>query len=149
MAHPASKQQDALTQLTTKAVGSRLYTGDVTPAQAFDYLRDNEAVLVDVRTPSEWQAGQPDLSTASSKMLSLSWKTEPDYQLNPLFVDGMLQAQIDRDTPIFFMCRGGGRSAEAASAMIAAGYRYCFNIRGGFEGKPDAQGWKTSSLPWK
>ena len=151
MGHPAPKKQDALTQLAAKAVKSAgyPYAGDVTPNQAFDYLRDHEAVLVDVRTPSEWQAGQPDLSTTSSKMLNVSWKTEPDYQLNPLFVDGMLQAQIDPDMPIFFLCGSGGRSAQAAMATTAIGYRFCFNISGGVKGTPDTQGWKTLSLPWK
>ena len=106
-------------------------------------------MLVDVRTPEEWQQGQPDLSVTPSKMLSISLKTLPDYTLNPNFTAMLATSEgIDRNTPLFFMCKGGGRSQEAATMLAALGYTNCFNIKGGFEGKPDSPGWKTQ-LPWK
>jgi len=124
--------------------------GEVMPREAFEHLSEHSAVLVDVRTPQEWQLGQPDLSKTPSRMLSISWRTAQDYALNPQFAGTLAGLQkINKDTPLFFMCKSGGRSLEAALAMTAAGYRYCFNIRGGFEGKPDMPGWKTNQLPWK
>ncbi len=134
------------------------YSGEVTPDEAFYFLQSNDGVLVDVRTLPEWQfTGLPDLSTARGRLLTISWKTYPQFMLNPVFADTIAaEDSIQKDTPLFFLCRSGGRSLDAAIAMTQLGYRYCFNIIGGFEGEPDAeghrgtsQGWKTTKLPWK
>ena len=126
------------------------YAGDVSPAEDYSSLKElTNAVLVDVRTPPEWQAGQPDLSQTSNKMLSISWRSGADYAVNPQFAETLAGSKISKDTQLFFMCKGGGRSSEAAAAMTAAGYKNCFNIRGGFEGKPGAPGWMETPLPWK
>src|SRR3712207_8708318 len=57
---------------------------------------------------------------------------------NPDFVANvgaaLAEAGVDRDDPVFFLCRSGARSAAAAAALTAAGYRNCYNISGGFEG---------------
>lgn len=132
-----------------RAPKTMFYAGDVSPQEAFDALASSEAVLIDVRTPQEWAEGQPDISRTASSMLSVSWKTLPEYTLNPNFMSEVTASKaVNRDRPVYLMCKGGGRSADAAQALAEAGYKYCYNIRGGFEGKPDAQGWK-STLPWK
>ena len=131
--------------MTGKADVSKesVHAGDVTPKEAHDRLSSHEGVLVDVRTPEEWQAGVPDLKDSSGRLLTLSWKLSPNYERNPKFAEQFAAQGIGKDTPLFFMCRGGGRSLEAAKAMAQAGYNYCFNISGGFEG------YKSCGLPWQ
>lgn len=122
------------------------YSGDVTPLQAFGFLQSHEGALIDVRTAPEWQAGLPDMGACSGELLAISWKFAPDYALNPQFSQTVQAAAADKNIPLFFICRSGGRSLDAAAAMTAAGYRYCFNVQGGFE---SAEGWKAANLPWK
>ena len=76
-----------------------------------------------------------DLTQVPGKLLTLSWKTYPDFALNQKFPDQLAGDIPAKDLPLFFLCRSGGRSLDAAVAMSAAGYGYCFNIRGGFEGE--------------
>lgn len=148
-------QENSLSQLLLEAQSRKApqveYAGEVTPQEVYAYLSAHEAVLIDVRTPSEWQAGRPDLSQAQGKLLLLSWKTYPDYAVNPTFVQELsAENSVGKDTPLFFLCRSGGRSLDAAVAMTAAGYRYCFNVTGGFEGaRVPGTGWKAAQLPYK
>ncbi len=136
------------------------YAGEVTPEAAYAFLASSSSssssVLVDVRTLPEWQfTGMPDLRAAGKDVLAISWKTYPQFQLNPNFQSDLIARVPSFNTPIFFLCRSGGRSLDAALAMTAAGYKYCFNVSGGFEGEPDASGhrcrttgWKAANLPW-
>ncbi len=133
------------------------YAGEVSPREAFDYVSVNPSVIVDVRTTPEWQfVGTPDLSNTPSQLLTLSWKLYPSFVLNPKFIGDLIaETSIHIDTPLFFLCRSGGRSLDAALAVTAEGYHYCFNITAGFEGEADAtshrstkQGWKHDNLPW-
>jgi len=133
------------------------YAGDITPQEAWVQLVANpKAVLVDVRTKEEWQLiGLPDARTAKGKLLTISWKLSPNYALNPEFSSQLKEAGVTHETPLFFLCRSGGRSTDAAIAMTAEGYTQCYNIAGGFEGKPNAhghrgmvEGWKAARLPW-
>ena len=72
------------------------------------------------------------------------------------FAAQLAQTGVSKESPIFFMCRGGGRSSSAAQAMTALGYTACFNVATGFEGDADEQGhrgrtsgWQGAGLPWK
>ena len=83
----------------------------------------------------------------------------PTGELVPDFV-GRLTAEltkrgIGRDAPLYFICRSGNRSRNAAILATQAGYRTCFNVEFGFEGRlgPDrhrgtAGSWKAEGLPW-
>lgn len=131
--------------------------GEVTPAQAWDALcADENAMLIDVRTLPEWQfVGMPDLSAARGKMAMISWKLYPGFALNTEFEAQLRAAGAREETPFYFICRSGGRSMDAALAMIQAGFSHCFNVLEGFEGEPDsarrrgvASGWKAAGLPW-
>ena len=135
--------------------------GEATPGEAWDVLSaDRKAVLVDVRSAPEWTfVGLPDLSSLGRDVIRVEWQSYPAMQVDAGFVgrlDGALRAAgADRDSPVYFLCRSGARSAAAASAMAGAGYRRCFNVVGGFEGQRDANGhrgtvdgWKADDLPW-
>lgn len=121
------------------------YGGEVLPVEVHDFLNQHGGVLVDVRTVPEWQAGAPPGATF------ISWKTAPDMALNPDFMEELRKAVPDAQTPIFFLCRGGSRSLDAAIQATQAGYAHCFNITHGFEGSSlqrGANGWKADGLPW-
>lgn len=165
MASPSplhSTADSAPAELLARAVpvrpGDMPYAGDITPEDAYAFLKEHFAFLVDVRTAPEWQfTGMADLTGAKGKTAAIAWKQYPDFARNPNFASEVSSLPgITQDTPLLFLCRSGGRSLDAAIAMTAAGYRYCFNIEGGFEGEPDAhghrgtsQGWKAKKLPWK
>jgi rhodanese-related sulfurtransferase len=135
------------------------YARDVSPVEAWDGLQASPAAsLVDVRTAAEWSfVGLPDLSSLGRKLHCLEWVAFPSMEPNPAFLD-QARAALGPDTevPVYFLCRSGGRSRAAATALAAAGYRNCFNVVGGFEGDlgPDRRrgkvnGWKAAGLPWQ
>ncbi len=148
-------------ELLSKAAPARKglnYCGDIAPEDAYEFIRSNPALVIDVRTMPEWQfVGVPDLHGTKAKLATVSWKNYPDFSPNTQFAYELgTIAGITKNMPLLFICRSGGRSLDAALAMTQTGYRYCFNIEGGFEGEPDAsghrstaQGWKANKLPWK
>ena len=132
------------------------YAGDVTPAEAWEALSgDPAAVLVDVRTAAEWSyVGLPDLSSLGKEVVRIEWQTYPSGAVNAAFVDELATAGVDRQAPVYFICRSGVRSVAAAEAATAAGWPQSHNVLEGFEGPHDAQhhravsGWKVAGLPW-
>lgn len=134
------------------------YGGDIAPEAAYEFMLNHPAVVIDVRTLPEWQfVGLPDLHETQAKLVTISWKNYPDFTDNTRFFDQLADTGLaDKDTPLLFICRSGGRSLDAAIAAQAQGYHYCFNIADGFEGDPNADskrgvsaGWKAKKLPWK
>lgn len=135
------------------------YAGRLTPREAWRLLaEDDDAVLVDVRTPEECTfVGAPDLSGLGKAPVVVPWEISISAALtgNPGFAGAFLAAVPDKATPVLMICRSGRRSATAAAAMTQAGYRRCYNVEGGFEGDKDAaghrgrvNGWKVAGLPW-
>ena len=137
------------------------YAGDISAAEAYEFLsKDSAALLVDVRTKPEWAfVGAPDLSNISKEPIFIEWQEFPSMRVAPEFVARLKEAigkhGGDASAPILFLCRSGARSRAAAIAMSAAGQLHCFNIAGGFEGRHDDQrrrgsvnGWKADGLPW-
>lgn len=98
-------------------------TGDLTPHQAEELIRDGEAQLVDVREPYEHEAGR------IAGALHIELERLPGEA-----------ATLDRDRPIVFYCRSGNRSALAAEAFAASGYD-AHNLDGGLEA------WVGAGLP--
>ncbi|MEZ5691304.1 MAG: rhodanese-like domain-containing protein [Rickettsiales bacterium] len=148
-----------LSDILQKAVisASCEYAGDISPLDVYNYAKHHKSIIIDVRTKPEWQfVGIPDLSGTKSRLLTVSWKNYPDFSLNTNFVEELLSSDdIAKDMALFFICRSGGRSMDAAIALSKEGFNYCFNIDGGFEGDPDENrhrstkdGWKYYSLPW-
>lgn len=134
------------------------YAGEVLPREAYESLLfDPLAQLVDVRTEAEWKfSGTADLAAAHKDPLLCSWRFYPDFTFNTGFIPALSAQCPDRHAPLFFLCKTGGRSFEAANAMAQQGYAFCFNITGGFEGEANAQGqrgkisgWKAEALPWR
>ena len=137
------------------------YAGDVAVSAAWDDLaKSSEATLIDVRTAAEWAyVGVPVLSSIGKSTVPVEWDKFPSGELVPDF-PGRLKTALDKqgvgaDAPLYFICRSGHRSRHAAIAATATGYRNCFNVKEGFEGRlgPSGQrgtagGWKAEGLPW-
>lgn len=138
------------------------YAGDVSAKDAWRVLSGSDpAVLVDVRSRAEWAfVGVPVLSSIGKNTLLIEWNDFTTGTTIPDFV-GRLQAaladnDVAADAPLYFICRSGNRSRNAAIAATSAGHPNCFNIAHGFEGHLDAErhrntpgSWKAEGLPWE
>lgn len=127
------------------------YAGDLTAETAWGML-GQECVLLDVRTPGEWQhIGVPDLSALHTKPVFIAWNTDTGAP-NPQFLEQLTSA-VPLEKKLLVLCRSGVRSIAAAQAAAEAGYT-AYNIVEGFEGVPDSygdrvvNGWKNRKLPW-
>jgi rhodanese-related sulfurtransferase len=137
----------------------KAYAGEVDPSDAWEVLsNDFSAILIDVRTPPEWSlVGTPDLKAIEKQAIFVSWRIFPTMEINTNFVSEVIaENKISKSAPIFFLCKTGGRSLDAAMEMTKHGYANCYNITGGFEGDLNASGqrgtkngWKQSNLPWE
>lgn len=85
--------------------------------------RENLTV-VDVRGRSEWDAGHL-----------------PGATLIPLAELADRLAEVPADRPVAVHCQGGGRSAIAASLLLARGRRAVANVSGGFSA------WERAGMP--
>ena len=86
---------------------------EVSPEQTAQALADGSAQLIDVREQSEWDAGRIEGAT--------------HIELGRI---GAEASKIDRDKPVVFICRVGGRSGMAAQAFRASGYD-AYSMAGG------------------
>ncbi len=134
------------------------------PAAAWAELSANKkTLLVDVRTRPEWSfVGVPDLQSAQAGMMLSEWRQFPGMGINAEF-SATLLADFGPEIPeiIYFICRSGARSMEAArsvaEALNAQGKSVeCVNVAEGFEGDVDQDGhrgkrngWKARGLPWR
>lgn len=134
------------------------YAGDVEPAECWHMLSESpDALLIDVRTQPEWVfSGIPNLSKINKNTITISWKLYPTMDTNSEFTQMVQSVAPNKNTPLFFLCKTGGRSTDAAIAMTQAGYPHCYNVACGFEGDRDGEGrrgrvngWKAAELPWE
>jgi rhodanese-related sulfurtransferase len=88
------------------------------PHQATELI-EADALVIDVRRPSEWSAGHiPGASNIEMNDLTSSTDSVP------------------RDRAVIFYCRSGNRSAMAAAAFRAAGWN-AYHLEGGLSGWVD------------
>ena len=84
------------------------YIGALLPSEAYALLQQAPgARLVDVRTRPEW-----DYVGRVPGAVQIEWQHYPTGQLNPDFLND-LQAQVDREALVMFLCRSGARSHAA------------------------------------
>jgi len=96
--------------------------GQIGPAEAARLL-DEGAALIDVREPEEWQAGRA-----------------PQAVHIPLGELGARLSELPTDRKLVMICRSGGRSDAAATALAEMGLP-AFNLAGGM------QAWRAASFP--
>lgn len=138
------------------------YAGDISVQEAWHQLSMNlGAVLIDVRTHAEWSyVGVPILADPARTVLMVEWLSYPSMQVHANFAERLQQELAGRsvtgDASLYFLCRSGVRSRDAAIEMTKIWQGPCYNIAGGFEGDLDenghramVNGWKNSGLPWR
>lgn len=130
------------------------YAGALSPAEAFELLQlDPRVRLVDVRTRAEldW-VGRPVIG--DGQYAHVEWTRYPGGVPNGDFL-AQLQAAVEPDTPVLFLCRSAARSKLAAVEAAKAGFTQAYDLLEGFEGDKDGQGhrktvtgWCFRGLPW-
>ena len=99
---------------------------EVTPLEATQLLNHQDAVLLDVREPQEYQEG----FLPNSIRIPLGSLSEKAAQLDK-----------HRERPIIIVCRSGNRSAQAVRMLKRMGYETVYNLGGGLHA------WRTANLP--
>lgn len=130
-----------------------------TTLEAWNFLKNyKSSYLVDVRTIAEWSfVGVPNLESINKQLIQIEWMQYPKMNINPYFKE-QYEKNIEINNPelhVFFICRSGGRSLEAAKYIAQFGKNHYYNVIDGFEGNMDSQaqrnnkdGWKFNKLPW-
>lgn len=121
---------------------------NVTSLDTNDLLKvSKDSIVIDVRTSKEWEeVGIPELG---QNLILLSWRLLPNMSLNPDFEKNITNIVTNKNKNLFFLCKSGNRSLEAASFSANIGYVNCYNVSDGFEGSISGLGWKQNNLPWQ
>lgn len=123
--------------------------GHLTPQQAFQYVLDNNAVFIDIRSEMEhFFVGHP------ANVVNIPWQDAPDFEINPNFIPEVCHVAT-KERPVVLICRSGHRSIDAGNCLLEAGFSIVFNVLEGFEGDRDedhhrssVNGWRFRGLPW-
>lgn len=99
---------------------------EISPQQAAKIVASNNAVIIDVRTQSEWDAGH--IPNAIHIPLS-----EVKSRLD--------EFKAYEGKTLVMQCRSGRRSAAAGKILLAAGYQNVSNLSGGINA------WGQAKLP--
>ena len=119
----------------------------VSPPEAAELLKQGWR-YVDVRSIPEFDEGHPQ-GAANVPLLHLQsgrMAPNPDFQR-------VMAANFGKDDKLVVGCKSGGRSAQAAALLEAAGYTQVVDMRGGFGGERDmfgrvnTPGWAEAGLP--
>jgi len=125
---------------------------DISSQKAFELLENPSTYLIDVRSAAEYIfVGHPEMAW---NVPFLFWNEEEQKLIqNENFLQD-LKARFKKDDVLIFICRSGGRSLKAAKLASENMFNNVFNLKHGFEGDKDAQGyrkvngWKNSLLPY-
>ena len=120
----------------------------ISPAEAHAKMTDQSFAYVDVRTEEEFAAGHPAGARNVPVMVDGAGGLVPNVD----FVSVMERA-FAKDAPLIVGCKMGGRSARAASALVAAGFTRVLDQRAGWDGARGSfgeltePGWSRAGLP--
>ena len=110
--------------------------GDVTDKGAFEKQQAGEMIIVDVRTPPEWQ------QTGVAKGALTVDMQDPD------FLKKMVELrQSNPDKEIGFICASSNRSGQVQKALSQAGFDRVYSVYGGMTGNGHVPGWIADGLP--
>ncbi|WP_319380804.1 rhodanese-like domain-containing protein [Thiomicrorhabdus sp.] len=143
----------------------------VNAVEAYEMMKkDSKVLLVDVRTPEEWQfVGHTEMAQIMIPSVIFQYngmdRKKPRYKSvnNPNFISELEERaanlHADESSTYVLMCRSGSSRAQPAAKMMAQyGYKNVYIVTDGFEGgkikSGDKKGfriqngWKNSGLPW-
>ncbi|MBN2647180.1 MAG: sulfurtransferase [Thiotrichales bacterium] len=137
----------------------------ITAADTYKWMQeDKSVVLVDVRTPAEWQfVGYSPMAQIMIPSVFFKFdgvdEKKPRYRsmVNNNFVsefeEKLFDLGADKNTPFILMCRSGATRAQPAAKMLDQyGYKNVYIMTDGFEGgkvsEGDKKGWRMKA-GWK
>jgi rhodanese-related sulfurtransferase len=159
---------DAASVPEKKQTTAKLYLG-AEEVTGFMASNKDKAVFIDVRTRPELMfVGNTPAMTANIPFKVFSTKKFNEkkgkfaLKVNQDFVaqvEKLMKAKsLTKDDPVILMCRSGSRSAAAANALTAAGFKKAYSVVDGFEGDKAKEGpnkgqrvvngWKNKKQPW-
>ncbi|WKK84106.1 rhodanese-like domain-containing protein [Marivirga arenosa] len=94
-----------------------------------EFNKDNDKVVLDVRTPEEYAEG------------NIEGSQNIDFLKTDYFTSSI--EGLDKNKTYYVICRSGGRSARASDQMRAAGFKNVVNVTGGM------LAWQAANLPVK
>ncbi len=96
----------------------------ISPEEALPAIEAAYSQFIDVRTPEEYAE-------------------EHAYRARNIPLDAFNQSldKIEKNEPVYLICRTDNRSREAADILVNAGFRQAVVIKGGIEA------WKAAGLP--
>lgn len=147
------------TLLSLLAGSTRGYAGEVSAAAALDQVcSDGNAVIVDIRSQREKEVGGvPDLPVRD-RLVDLDYAVIQDKKLRGALRNvGVVEANVtalqvaalkrlSKGTSILLMDKSGAVSKTVAKYLNSKGFRKCYVVAGGYEGRG---GWTNSKLPTK
>ncbi len=92
---------------------------DVSADQFKELIDSGKGILVDVRTPSEYNSGH------------IGDAVNIDYN-SPQFSEAI--SELDKNQPVYVYCAAGGRSAGAMAKLNEMGFVEVYNLIGGYNG---------------
>ncbi len=101
---------------------------DVDPVEAKKMIDKGQVVVIDVRTPGEWDGGH----LKNAKLIDISGATF-EQQIT----------KLDKNKTYVVYCAVGGRSSRAATLMAEKGFKTVYNMVGGYN-KWSALGYPTT-----
>jgi rhodanese-related sulfurtransferase len=119
----------------------------VTPVEADALLKEGWTYL-DVRSIPEFEGGHPAGAVNVPLLHMMGGRMAP----NPAF-QSVVEGNFAKDAKLVVGCKVGGRSAQAAALLEAAGFTSIIDVRGGWSGERDnmgrvaCAGWAESGLP--
>ncbi len=130
----------------------------ISPAEAYERMKDESFTYVDVRTEAEFAAGHPDgaFSVPVMCVAPPSGHTgapgASGMEPNPDFLS-VMEKSFAKDAPLIVGCKMGGRSARAAQVLTGAGFTRVVDQRAGWDGAKGPfgeliePGWSRVNLP--
>jgi len=110
--------------------------GRLSVKEAHHQAVSGDILLVDIRTPREWQA--TGIGTGAHP---LDMRREDFEQVLAQLVDG------NRDAPVALICARGVRSARLSNRLTEAGFTNVIDVPEGMLGSAAGPGWVRAGLP--
>jgi rhodanese-related sulfurtransferase len=119
----------------------------VSPPEAAELLKQGWR-YVDVRSIPEFDDGHPQGAANVPLLHMQGGRMAPNRDFQRV-----MEANYPKDSQLVIGCKSGGRSAQAAALLEAAGYGSVVDMKGGFGGERDmfgrvsTPGWAEAGLP--
>ncbi|MCB9993077.1 MAG: rhodanese-like domain-containing protein [Hyphomicrobiaceae bacterium] len=109
---------------------------NITDRSAYDRQQAGQMIIVDVRTPQEWQ------------QTGVAVGAEPIDMNDPQFLQKLAELrQQNPGTEFGFICRSGNRSGQVQSFLAQNNVPDVYSVSGGMSGNGQSAGWIADGLP--